>query len=147
MQTMSHNPAFVAYAISVLALSVNLLALWGYSGFARVQSKMVINPEDANPSRSTSLAPSDPPEVARVLRAHANAMATIFPFAMLGWLFVALDGDATIARIIFAVFVAARFAHSVVYIKGLQPWRTMAFVVSILAIIALCGNVVWRLLN
>jgi microsomal prostaglandin-E synthase 1 len=148
MQTMTSNPTFTAYSITTLALCLNLLALWGYSGATRATSKIVINEEDARTvARGADYAEHNPPAVARVLRAHANAMAMIVPFLMLGWLFVALGGSALQARIMFGVFVVARYVHSIVYIRGLQPARTIVFVISGAATAILFASDVWLLLK
>ena len=83
----------------------------------------------------------DPPAVARLLRAHRNAEATIYPFLLLGLVYVLAGGGAGIAIPIFTIFVGARIAHSIVYLRAMQPWRTVAFAASLLAIIALMAAV------
>jgi uncharacterized membrane protein YecN with MAPEG domain len=35
--------------------------------------------------------------------------------------------------------VVARIVHSIVYLKAMQPWRTIAFAVCLLAIVVLMG--------
>jgi len=55
-------------------------------------------------------------------------------------------GKAAIAIPIFAIFVVARIAHSIVYLKAMQPWCTIAFAISLLAIIVLMGAVIHDLL-
>jgi prostaglandin-E synthase 1 len=138
------DPGLVAYAVTLLVLSANLVVLWAASGAARNASKVAINPEDAALFKVPLLA-QDPPTVARVLRAHANAQATIYPFLFLGLTYVLAGGSARVAWIIFAVFVVARIAHSILYLAGKQPWRTVAFSVSGLALIALAIALIWRL--
>jgi microsomal prostaglandin-E synthase 1 len=90
---------------------------------------------------------TEPPEVARVLRAHANAQATIYPFLCLGLVFVLAGGSAGFAEVVFGVFTAARILHSIVYLAGKQPWRTLFFTVSGAAMIALLGDVVWLVIQ
>src|SRR5580700_3620539 len=138
------GPGMVAYAVTLLVLSANLIFLWAASGAARNASKVAINPEDAALFK-VPLEPQDPQAVARVLRAHANAQATIYPFLFLGLTYVLVGGSARVASIIFAVFAVARIAHSIIYLAGKQPWRTIAFVVSGLALIALAVALIWRL--
>jgi prostaglandin-E synthase 1 len=138
------GPAFVAYAVACVVLVVDLLFLWIYSGLVRAKVGIAINPEDAA-RFGVPLSEADPPEVARVLRAHANAQATIFPFLLLGLVFVLIGGPTEIAFVLFAIFTAARMAHSVSYLRGNQPWRTNSFVVGGLATIALIGFLVWRI--
>jgi prostaglandin-E synthase 1 len=139
-----NGPALVAFSTTCLVLSANLIFLWAYSGAVRARTRIAINPEDAA-RRGAELAPHDPPEVARVLRAHANAQATIFPFLLLGLAYVLAGGPYMAALIIFSVFTVARLAHSIAYLGGLQPWRTLSFVVSGVALISLMVALIWVL--
>jgi prostaglandin-E synthase 1 len=136
MLNSSNDPALTAYAIACLVLSANLLFLWAYSGVTRGKAKVAINPEDSE-RFGAPLSEFDPPAVARVLRAHANAQAAIYPFLLLGLVFVLAGGSGQIAAIVFAIFTAARLAHSAAYLSGKQPWRTLAFITGGLATIAL----------
>ena len=138
------GPAFIAYAVTCVVLAIDLLILWGYSGAVRARVGVAINPEDAARFRVPLLS-TDPPEVARVLRAHSNAQAAIVPFMLLGLAFVLMGGPAWIAAILFALFTAARIVHSVSYLLGKQPWRTSAFIFGGLTTVALMGVLVWRI--
>jgi uncharacterized MAPEG superfamily protein len=135
------HSAFVAYAVTCVVLCLNLLMLWVSSGVIRVKGGVAANPEDGS-RFGVPVSESDPPAVARLLRAHRNAEATIYPFLLLGLLFVFTGGRAAIAIPIFAVFVVARIVHSIVYLKAIQPWRTIAFAVSLLAVVALMGAII-----
>jgi microsomal prostaglandin-E synthase 1 len=137
-------PALLAYAIACVVLALNLLVLWVHSGLARARAGTAINPEDAA-RFGVVLSPMDPPRAARVLRAHANAQAAIYPFLLLGLVFALLGGPARIAAVLFTIFTAARLAHSVSYLLGKQPWRTLSFVIGGLMTIVLTGLVVWRI--
>jgi len=134
------NPTFWAYVLTCLVLTFNLLMLWVYSGAIRARSGVAINPEDGA-RYGAQVRDSDPPAVARFLRAHRNAEATIYPFLLLGIVYVLAGGGARIAAPIFATFTVARIVHSVVYLRALQPWRTITFAVSLLSIIALMAAV------
>jgi microsomal prostaglandin-E synthase 1 len=143
MQSLAANPAFVAYALSLVVLSLNLLVLWGYSGAVRGKTKTTPNVEDASTvAKGSQIVDLDPPEVARVLRAHKNAMANIVPFAILGLVYVLAGGSATVAWVVFGVFTAARLAHSFAYLGARQPWRTLSFVLGGVATVALMGFIV-----
>lgn len=146
MNSLTANPVFVAYAITVLVLCANLLLLWGYSGSARGKSKKTPNEEDAS-QFGMGLAESDPAQVARVLRAHRNAEASIYPFLFVGALFVLAGGSAVAAWWFFGIFTFARLLHSVAYIRRMQPWRTIFFVIGALTTIALMLDVAWLLYN
>jgi uncharacterized MAPEG superfamily protein len=134
----------VAYAITCIVLCLNLLMLWVSSGAIRAKGGVAINPEDGS-RYGVPVSELDPPTVARLLRAHRNAEATIYPFLLLGLLFVFTGGKAAIAIPIFAIFVVARIVHSIVYLKAMQPWRTIAFAVSLLAVVALVGAIIHKL--
>ena len=136
MSGLTANPAFDAYALTTLVLSLNLLSLWVFSGARRAHGGVAINAEDAA-RYSVPLSPMDPPEVARWLRAHRNAEATIYPFLVVGLVYVLAGGGVSLAAAIFSIFVASRIAHSIVYVRGLQPWRTVAFALSLMAILVL----------
>ena len=140
------NPAFLAYVLTCLVLSLNLLMLWISSGAIRAKGGVAINAEDGA-RYGAPVSELDPPAVARLLRAHRNAEATIYPFLMLGLLYVLAGGGAGIAVPSFAIFVAARIVHSIVYLKAFQPWRTIAFGTSLLAILALMAAVLHALLT
>ena len=138
------HPVFVAYAITCVVLCLNLLMLWVSSGAIRAKGGVAINPEDGA-RYGVPVSKFDPPTVARLLRAHRNAEATIYPFLLLGLLFVSTGGKAAIAIPIFAIFVVARIVHSIAYLKAMQPWRTIAFAVSLLAVVALAGAIIHEL--
>jgi uncharacterized MAPEG superfamily protein len=140
------NPSFLAYVLTCLVLSLNLLILWVSSGATRAKGGVAINAEDGA-RYGAPVCELDPPAVARLLRAHRNAEATIYPFLALGLLYVLAGGGAGIAVPIFAIFIAARIVHSIVYLKAMQPWRTIAFAVSLLAILALMAALLHVLLT
>jgi len=141
-----NNPTFVAYAVTCVALSCNLIFLWAYSGAARNREKSTPNPEDAA-RFSATLAGIDPPGIQRVLRAHANAQASIVPFLALGLVYVLAGGPLGPAVFYFTVFTVARWFHSWAYLGARQPLRTIFFVVASLPLLALMLHVVWLLVS
>ena len=146
MNNWLNNSTFLAYAITCLVLCGNLLFLWGYSGAARAKTRTAMNEEDAI-RFSASLAEIDPPKVARVLRAHSNAEASIYPFLFLGLVFVLAGGRAGTGTVIFGIFTGARLLHSIFYLAGKQPWRTIFFTVGGLATIALMLDIIWLVIR
>jgi prostaglandin-E synthase 1 len=143
MNNLAAQPAFVAYAASLVVLCLNMLLLWAYSGVVRGKTKTTPNREDTGTvSKGATLAETEPPEVARVLRAHANATANIIPFAILGLVFVLAGGSGTAAAWIFGVFTVARVAHSFAYLGAKQPWRSIFYGLGGAATLALMGFIV-----
>ena len=140
------NPAFSAYVLTCLVLSLNLLMLWVSSGAIRARGGVAINPEDGA-RYGVPVSELDPPAVARLLRVHRNGEATLYPFLLLGLVYVLAGGGAAIAIPIFTIFILARIAHSIVYLRAMQPWRTIAFAASLLAIFALMAAILHVLLT
>lgn len=142
------NPSFLIYSASMVVLCLNVLALWGYSGAVRNKTKTTHNPEDlGSTSKGGSLVHVDPPEVARVLRAHRNAADNILPFAVLGLLFVLWGASPMLTAIFCGVFVTARIAHSLTYLGEKQPWRTVSFAVGAFATLVMVGFLVRALVS
>ncbi len=140
MQSLASNPAFQAYAVMAIVLSLNMLFLWAYSGAVRGKSKTTPNPEDAK--GGAALLENEPPEVARVLRAHRNATANISPFLILGLVYVLAGASATGAEVLFGAFTVVRLAHSWAYLGGKQPWRSVSFGLGALVTLVLIGMTV-----
>ncbi len=148
MPTMAQNPAFVAYALSTVVLMLNLSLLWAMSGGVRGKTKTALNPEDVvSVAKGAALVQADPPEVARVLRAHQNALVNIVPFVFLGLLFVLVNGPAREAQILFGAFTFFRVGHSISYLAGKQPWRSLTFLLGALTTLVLMVEVVRYLLS
>jgi prostaglandin-E synthase 1 len=124
------SPVFLPYAITCVVLTLNLLLLWISCGVIRAMNKFTINVEDGA-SYGVPVSEIDPPAVARALRAHRNAEAIIYPFLLLGLVYVLAGGRVWIALPIFAIFTFSRLAHSIFYLRAKQPWRTVAFAVSL----------------
>jgi uncharacterized MAPEG superfamily protein len=125
------NPSFLIYSAAMVVLCLNVLGLWAYSGAVRTKTKTTLNGEDLRSlTKDGSLVQTDPPAVARVLRAHRNAADNILPFAVLGLLFVLWGASPLLTAIFCGVFVTARIGHSFSYLGERQPWRTIAFAVG-----------------
>ena len=141
MQPFFENPALKLYAIvaSLLSLQMILLALW--TGTVRVQRQVWVNPEDARLNKGEEAA-SDHPDVLRVKRAHQNLLENSVPFLIVGLLYALSRPTMLGAQAYFFTFLGARLLHSVFYMLGRQPFRTMMFVVGILAVAGMAIHVI-----
>lgn len=146
MNELLSNPGFVVYAITCLVLCGNLLFLWVYSGVKRGSIKTSPNQEDAA-RFGGSFNEMDPQPIARILRAHSNAQAAIYPFLVLGLVYILAGGSGLTATILFGTFTLARLLHSIMYLKAKQPWRTGFFVLGGLATIALMLAIIWLMIR
>jgi uncharacterized MAPEG superfamily protein len=135
---MTQNPSFLIYSATMVVLCLNILLLWAYSGVVRAKKKVTPNQEDTATGKQ-ALITSEPPEVARVLRAHRNAADNILPFAVLGLLFVIWGGSPLLTAIFCGIFAVARLGHSFSYLKEIQPWRSVMFAVAGLDTLVMVG--------
>lgn len=145
MNPLSSSPAFLPFGLAAVLLCANLLFLWVRSGGARAKTQSTPNSEDVAQFGS-KLAGVDPEPIARVLRAHTNAQASIYPFLVLGLLYVAAGGGLIAASAYCGIFCLARVVHTVAYLAAKQPWRTVAFVTGLLVTGVLLLHVLWLLL-
>ncbi len=143
---MTANPAFVAYALTCIVLTLEPARALDFERRATGTGWRAINPEDGA-RYGVPVSDMEPPAVARYLRAHRNAEAVIYPFLFVGVVYVLAGGGAALAIPIFSVFAVARIAHAIVYLRALQPWRTITFVLSLLALLALILSTLYVLLS
>lgn len=140
---MLQTPQFSLYAIfaTVLALQLVVLAFW--TGTMRVLHKRYVHPEDAAIAKQ-SLAESEHDSVLRARDAHRNALENAVPFFAIGFLYAAGGPTKDGALIYFGTFTAARILHSVFFLWGKQPYRTLMFAIGALALVGMGVHVIGK---
>jgi uncharacterized MAPEG superfamily protein len=140
MQDLIENPAFRVYALcsAVLALQLILLAIW--TATVRGKVKKFINPEDSTTFKGQNVGVDDD-AVLRVKRAHQNAIENAVPFFAVGLLYVLTGATKLGAEAYFFTFTGARVLHSLFYLAGKQPWRTLMWVIGVLATVGMAVHV------
>ena len=86
--------------------------------------------------------PEPTPELGRARRALANLQETLPIFLTVGLLLVIYRIDGWLAHLGAILYLAGRVAHLVCYVKGLNPWRSIAFGVAMLGLFCLVGALV-----
>ena len=125
------SPPFATYALFAASLCLLMILVDSAGGGTRARSKTTPNEEDTGTvSKGATVVAADPDGVARVMRAHRNAVANIVPFLIVMFLYVLLGATQQWVVGLCGVFLAMRVAHAVVYIGGLQPWRTISFAIG-----------------
>lgn len=125
------SPPFATYCLFAAGLCVLLILIDSAGGGARASSKTTPNKEDAGTvSKGAKVVAEDPEQVARVMRAHRNALANIVPFLIVMFLYVVLGASKGWVLGLCGTFAAMRVAHALAYIKGVQPWRTISFAIG-----------------
>lgn len=135
---MSAPPSFAAYAICSVILSMEMLILGFKTAATRAKHKAFMNPEDAAVNfKDAQLVDAEHPEVARVIRAHRNLQESLPMFFAIGLIAVLIGASPLGIEICCGLFTAARVLHAIVYIRGLQPWRTICFAVGTMSLVGL----------
>lgn len=128
------------FALCVLVLFIKMLGISCYQGFFRLRHRAFTNPEDAGffqrPANAQELLP-----VSRAAKAWANDLENIPLFFVLGGLCLALDAPAVATAWLFGLFTVARVMHTLMYLGGRQPWRTLAYGAGLACLLGLAGLV------
>ena len=71
--------------------------------------------------------------------AHRNDMENVYPFLMIGLVYVLSNPDPITATWLFRIFTAVRIAHTVVYVNAVrQPFRALCFGAGLAINVAMC---------
>ncbi|MBV4455790.1 MULTISPECIES: MAPEG family protein [Pseudomonas] len=128
------------YTLCVLVLCLKMFAISCYQGFFRLRSHVFTNPEDAacfNRAAHTG----ELLQVVRASKAWANDLENIPLFFVIGGLCVVLVTSSEMTAGLFVGFTLARMAHTLLYLGGWQPWRTLAYAVGTVCLFGLGGLV------
>jgi prostaglandin-E synthase 1 len=136
MSTLVSDPQFKLFAICSVILSMEMLILGGYTAARRSGNKNYLNPEDHKVAFAGAklVEGAEHPEVARIQRAHRNLLESLPMFFGLGLISLLAGASPLGAKVCFIGFTAARVLHSLVYIKELQPFRTIFFAIGTFAL-------------
>jgi len=139
------NDLLHVYTLCVLMLCLKMFGISCYQGVLRIRCLAFTNPEDAafcrRPARSQEL-----PHVARATKAWANDLENIPLFFVLGGLCVVLATPGGPTAGVFVSFTLARVVHTVAYLAGWQPWRTLAYGVGVGCLFGLGTLLVFKLI-
>ncbi|MBN2990555.1 MAPEG family protein [Pseudomonas cedrina subsp. fulgida] len=130
------NELLQVYALCVLVLCLKMFAISCYQGFFRMRGLAFTNREDAA-FFSRAAQSEELPQVVRASKAWANDLENIPLFFVLGGLCVALGASTGTADGLFVGFTFARVVHTLTYLTGRQPWRTLAYGVGLICLFGL----------
>jgi uncharacterized MAPEG superfamily protein len=129
-------PLLRIYALTAIVLTFKMIAVSLAQGRGRVSTQIFTNPEDAQ-LFGGKLEATEASAVQRATNAWRNDLENIPIFLILAWIYVAAGLATGPFEIYCVVFVVARILHTVFYLNAVQPWRTIAFTVGAVAMIAL----------
>ncbi|NEO41543.1 MAG: MAPEG family protein [Moorea sp. SIOASIH] len=134
------EPALYWYSLSVVVLFLKMFALSSYQGFYRLSKRVFVNSEDAQVFKKPA-AEKELPQVRRAAQAWRNDLENIPIFLGLGTAYVLVGASPKAATLLFPLFTIARLLHTLTYLLGIQPWRTVAYGVGILCLFAMSWNI------
>ncbi len=129
------------YSLSVVLLFLKMFSLSAYQGFYRLSRGIFTNPEDAQCYSKLPKQEEELPQVVRGAKAWQNDLENIPIFFGLGIAYVLIGASPQAASWLFSIFTIARFFHTLTYLLGLQPWRTIAYAVGILCLMGMSWNI------
>lgn len=135
-----------AFALAAVALFLKMLAVALFQGVMRKTHNTFAKPEDAEFYGDGEAAEAELPVVDRAQRTLRNDLENIPIFLFLAWCFVELNVWPSAAPIYFTIFVVARIAHTLFYLKPLQPYRTISYAVGSLTGVALSAHILYAVL-
>jgi glutathione S-transferase len=133
------------YSLCVVALFLKMFGLSVYQGFHRIGTRTFVNPDDAAVFNKLPAA-EELPQVQRAAQAWLNDLENIPIFIGLGTAYVLTGASPGAATWLFSTFTIARILHTLMYLLGLQPWRTITYAVGILCLLGMSWNIVAVLL-
>src|SRR5277367_6783826 len=119
------------YSLITVILFFKMVANSVVQGRARVGSKAFPNPEDAVFFGAPAPAADELPIVKRAAAVWRNDLENIPIFLFLGLIYVTLGCWSGGAYIYFSIFAGARILHTVAYMQGMQPSRTIFYVIGL----------------
>jgi uncharacterized MAPEG superfamily protein len=139
MNLFTDIPALRTYALAASLVALNMMVLAAMTGAARAKTKSFNNPEDA---RGAPIDKEDP-KVSRLKRAQTNAIESAIMFYPIALLYCFAGPSDLGAKAYFFTYAGARILHSIVYLAGKQPWRTIMFILSGVFLFVLIGDTAW----
>lgn len=138
------SSALQVYALCVLVLFLKMFLVSCYQGYHRLRFVAFTNPEDAAVFRRIAQA-AERPQVIRAAKVWANDLENIPMFFALGGLAVALEAATLPVLWLSVVFTVARVLHTLAYLRGLQPWRTLFYGIGVICLLGFCSLITARI--
>lgn len=133
MPLMQNYPALHPFALALLALFAKTSLTSIAQVVCRFRSGRYLNPEDAALVGRQSVA-SEAPLVQRFAYVWRNDVENLPLFLALALTYVLIGATAVSATWLFSGYVLIRYLHTIIYLRGMQPWRTVLY----LSGLALC---------
>ncbi|SDO45112.1 MAPEG family protein [Vreelandella arcis] len=132
------------YALATVLLFFKMFAISAYQGVHRIGKLTFKTPEDAALAGQKA-AKEELPQVQRAARAWLNDLENIPIFLALGVAYILVGASPGLAAWLFPVFTVARYLHTLFYLGGIQPWRTVAYLVGVACLFVMSFQILFAL--
>ncbi|MGE0330198.1 MAG: MAPEG family protein [Ramlibacter sp.] len=130
MTTEPALPALAPYAVALTALFAKTTLTSVLQVVSRLRSGVFPIPEDAR-LMGRQPAPAESGFVQRCANVWRNDTENLPLFMALGLVHVLLGAPEESATLYFGAYVALRYAHTLVFLRGLQPWRAIMYLAGL----------------
>lgn len=134
------------YILTCIFLYFKMVAVGFIQGYYRTKYKSFTNPEDAQSFVKAPPVEKDPPEVIRANNIYRNDLENIPIFLFLALCYVLSNSWETGVLIYFPLFCLSRLAHTIFYMKSMQPWRSIAYGLGSLINFIMVGHLLYYIL-
>lgn len=138
------NPAFRTYAVCAAILALKMVFSAFYTGVQRSRHQAFVNAEDAKtfgkPGATAST--DEDPAVAHALRIQRNDGENIPIFFAVALIYVLLGASPQGAAIYCWTYTIARILHTIAYMRNLQPWRAVFFILGTLCLFGMIVQII-----
>ncbi len=137
-EQISSSVAFRYWVISLVVLFFKMYSNSLLQGIFRFKSKTFVRPEDAKVfGGGVAASTKDDPMADIASKCWRNDLENIPVYLFLSLTFVLIGGRADYALYYFSAFTLARIAHTIFYLKPMQPHRNIAYQVGTFVNVAL----------
>lgn len=143
---MPYYPALSIFVLSLLALFVKTSVTSVIQIISRFRSRRFLLPEDAALARATPVT-SESAFVQRCANVWRNDVENLPFFLMLALSYVLVGGEPDTASTLFSSYVLIRYAHTIVYLRGLQPWRAILYLSGMVVCWMIVAAIVLRIIK
>jgi glutathione S-transferase len=142
------QPAVRVFAFWYLILVLKMLMLIFRTSATRMRLSSFASPEDYAAVGAAPAAGDGTPDerVERLRRALLNDLENILPFFGVGLIYALSGPSLGMARFLIGGFALARVAHTIFYVRGLQPHRSVAFLLGMTFLLWMLLLALWSVL-
>ena len=140
-----NDPIFTVFAVCAAVLCIRMIVVGHYTGVTRIKRAVYLNPEDAKAfsSMEQEAASAEHPDVDRGLRAHRNDLESTLPFLAIGLVYVLTGPPVLMAKVLLITFTVLRCVFPLFYIRAMQPWRSVSFLLAEACLLIMLGQILW----